>query len=69
MTDCPQQLTFDFHRRKAVVADFDCGLISFYPGLLTLRQIDQHLGLSVAVIARRAGCVVSLREGRTTAVG
>jgi hypothetical protein len=49
MTDCPAQLTFDFHPRKAVVADFDGGLISSDAGLLSLRQLDQRLGWSVAV--------------------
>ena len=49
MTDCQTQLTFDFHRRKAVVADFDGGLISSDTGLLPLRQLDQRLGWTQAV--------------------
>jgi len=49
MTDCPQQLTFDFHPRKVVVADFDGGLISSDAGLLPIRQLDQRLGWSAAV--------------------
>ena len=49
MTDCPEQLTFDFHRRKAVVADFHGGLISSDAGLLPVRQLDQRLGWSAAV--------------------
>jgi len=39
MTDCPEQLTFDFHWRQAVVADFDGGLISSDAGLLPLRSL------------------------------
>jgi hypothetical protein len=49
MTDCPQQLTFDFHPRQAVVADFDGGLISSDAGLLPIRQLDRRLGWSAAV--------------------
>lgn len=49
MTDCPQQLTFDFHRRQAVVADFHGGLISSDAGLLPIRQLDQRLGWTAAV--------------------
>jgi hypothetical protein len=62
MTDCPAQLTFDFHPRKAIVADFSGGLISSDAGLLPLRQLDQRLGWSAAVAgilddARQAGKV------------
>ena len=49
MTDCRTQLTFDFHPRKAVVADFDGGLISTDAGLLPIRQLDGRLGWSAAV--------------------
>jgi hypothetical protein len=49
MTDCPEQLTFSFHPRKAVVADFHGGLISSDAGLLPIRQLDQRLGWSAAV--------------------
>ena len=49
MTDCHEQLTFDFHHRKTVVADFDGGLISSDAGLLPLRQLDQRLGWTAAV--------------------
>lgn len=49
MTDCREQLTFDFNRRKVVVADFDGGLISSDTGLLPIRQLDQRLGWSAAV--------------------
>jgi len=49
MTDCPEQLTFDFHPRKAIVADFDGGFISSDAGLLPIRQLDQRLGWSAAV--------------------
>jgi len=49
MTDCPTQLTFDFHPRKAVIADFDGGLISSDAGLLPIRQLDRRLGWSAAV--------------------
>jgi hypothetical protein len=44
MTDCPTQLTFEFHRRQAVVADCNGGLISSDAGLLPIRQLDQRLG-------------------------
>ena len=62
MTDCRTQLTFDFHRRKAVVADFDGGLISSDTGLLPIRQLDQRLGWTAAVAdvledSRQAGKV------------
>lgn len=62
MTACPTQLTFDFHRRKAIVADFDGGLISSDAGLLPIRQLDQRLGWTAAVAgllgdARQAGKV------------
>jgi len=49
MTDCRQQLTFDFLPRKAVVADFDGGLISSDAGLLPIRQLDERLGWTAAV--------------------
>ena len=49
MTDCREQLTFDFHRRQAMVADFDGGLITSEAGLLPIRQLDQRLGWSAAV--------------------
>jgi len=49
MTDCRTQLTFDFHPRKDVVADFDGGLISTDSGLLPIRQLDERLGWSAAV--------------------
>ena len=49
MTDCREQLTFDFHRRKAIVADFDGGLITSDAGLLLIRQLDRRLGRSAAV--------------------
>ena len=49
MTACPQQLTFDFLPRKAVIADFDGGLISSDAGLLPIRQLDGRLGWSAAV--------------------
>jgi len=62
MTDCPEQLTFDFHWRQAVVADFDGGLISSDAGLLPLRQLDERLGWTAAVAdllgdSRQAGKV------------
>lgn len=44
MTDCRTQLTFSFHPCKAVVADFQGGLITFDAGLLPIRQLDQRLG-------------------------
>jgi hypothetical protein len=62
MTVCPTQLTFDFHRRQAVVADFHGGLITSDAGLLPLRQLDESLGWSAAVAdvlddSRQAGKV------------
>ena len=49
MTDCPEQLTFDFHPRQDVVADFHGGLISSDAGLLPIRQLDERLGWTAAV--------------------
>jgi len=49
MTDCREQLTFDFHRRQAVVADFHGGLITSDAGLLPLRQLDQRLRWTATV--------------------
>jgi hypothetical protein len=62
MTDCPTQLTFDFHTRKHIVADFDGGLISSDTGLLPIRQLDHRLGWTAAVTdvlddSRQAGKV------------
>jgi hypothetical protein len=58
MTDCPAQLSFDFLPRKAIVADFDGGLISSDAGLLFIRQLDQRLGWTVAV----ARCLNDARQ-------
>ena len=49
MTNCRTQLTFDFHPRKVVVADFNGGLISSDAGLLPIGQLDQRLGWAGAV--------------------
>jgi len=49
MTVCPTQLTFNFHPRKDIVADFNGGLISSDAGLLPIRQLDQRLGYTAAV--------------------
>jgi len=49
MTDRRAQLTFDFHPRKAIVADFDGGLIGSDAGLLPIRQLDGRLGWTAAV--------------------
>jgi len=62
MTDCPTKLTFDFHPRKDIVADFHGGLISSDAGLLPIRQLDQRLGWTAAIAdvlddARQAGKV------------
>ena len=62
MTVCREQLTFDFHPRQAVVADFCGGLIASDAGLLPVRQLDERLGWSAAVAdvvndSRQAGKV------------
>ena len=44
MTDCRKQLTFYFHPCKAVVADFQGGLITSDAGLLPICELDQRLG-------------------------
>jgi hypothetical protein len=49
-TDCTDQplLFQDLHRRK-VVADFSGGTLSSDGGVLLLRQVDNHLGLTMAL--------------------
>jgi hypothetical protein len=49
MTDCPTQLTFNSHPRKAVIADFNGGLIRSDASLLPTRQLDQRLGYTTAM--------------------
>ena len=51
MTDCPEQLTFDFHPRQDVVADFHGGLISSDAGLLPIRQLDDRLRYTRRLVA------------------
>ena len=58
-TECTNQplLFQDLHRRK-VVADFSGGTLSSDGGVLLLRQVDNHLGLTLAV----ADCFTDYRK-------
>jgi hypothetical protein len=44
MTECYDQLTFDFYKDKQLTADFKGGQISSDAGLLTIRALDEKLG-------------------------
>lgn len=44
MTECSEQLTFNFYDDKDLIADFKGGQISSDTGLLTLRALDEKLG-------------------------
>lgn len=65
MTDCRQQLTFSFHSRKAVAADFQGGQITSDAGLLPVRELDHRLGWT----ARAAGLLADRRHGDRTKHG
>lgn len=62
MTDCRTQLTFSFHSRKSVVADFSGGQITSDAGLLPIRELDHRLGWT----ARAASILVDPRQAAKT---
>ena len=51
MTHCAEKLTFDFHPRQDVVADFCGGQISSDAGLLPLIELDRRLGWTAQIAA------------------
>jgi hypothetical protein len=62
MTDCRKQITFSFHSRKEVVADFRGGEISSDAGLLPLVELDRRLEWT----ARIAGQLEDPRQAAKT---
>jgi hypothetical protein len=50
-TPCPPPLRFDFHPQRNVDLTFDAPQTSSDGGLLLLRQVDDHLGLSALIAA------------------
>ena len=62
MTNCPRQLTFSFHPRKDIVADFQGGQISSDAGLLPLIELDRRLGWTERV----AGLLEDPRQAAKT---
>jgi Transposase DDE domain group 1 len=50
-TPCPSPLRFDFHPERHVDVTFDAPQTSSDGGLLLLRQVDDHLGLSRLIAA------------------
>jgi DDE family transposase len=60
MAECIAQLTLDFHPSSPITVTFDAPHISSDGGVLLLRQIDDHLGLS----ARFAALLPDKRDPR-----
>ncbi|MFW6119254.1 MAG: IS1380 family transposase [Planctomycetota bacterium] len=44
MTDCSEQMTFEFYEHKQLTCDFKGGQISSDAGLLVVRELEQKLG-------------------------
>jgi len=58
MTDCIAQLSFSFHKKRQVVADFSGGHLTCDAGLLPLRELDHRLGWTAAA----AGLLTDSRD-------
>jgi hypothetical protein len=62
MTECLEQLTFDYYHHKHLVADFKGGAITSDAGLLPVRQMEARLGW----LTEAAGALVDERDPSRT---